>query len=174
MQIRTRRRRGADARAWATLRPPRDFRVRVTLCVCGARHHSRVPTLPLSAIQQSNAAPTAPLDPTDRTVVSVVIPCLNEEENIERCVELAIEVMQRNEINGEVVVVDNATEDRSSELAAAAGARGVHEPRRGYGSAYLAGFAAARGAFIVMADADLTYDFNEIPHFVAEVQDEAQ
>jgi hypothetical protein len=64
------------------------------------------------------------------------------------------------------VVADNASEDRSAELAAAAGARVVHEPRRGYGSAYLAGFAAARGRYIVMADADLTYDFAEIPRFV--------
>ncbi len=62
-------------------------------------------------------------------------------------------------IPGEVVVADNASEDRSAELAAAAGARVIHEPRRGYGSAYLAGFAAARGHYIVMADADLTYDF---------------
>ncbi len=54
-----------------------------------------------------------------------------------------------------------------------AGARVVHEPRRGYGNAYLAGFAAARGAYIVMADADLTYDFNEIPRFLAELEDGA-
>ena len=69
-------------------------------------------------------------------------------------------------IAGEVVVADNASEDGSAELATAAGARVVHEPRRGYGSAYLAGFAAARGRYIVMADADLTYDFGEIPRFV--------
>ncbi len=62
-----------------------------------------------------------------------------------------------------MIVVDNASDDRSAELAAAAGARVVLERRRGYGSAYLAGFAAARGDFIVMADADLTYDFGEIP-----------
>ena len=63
-------------------------------------------------------------------------------------------------------MADNASEDGSAELARAAGARVVHEPRRGYGSAYLAGFAAARGRYIVMADADLTYDFGEIPRFV--------
>ena len=75
--------------------------------------------------------------------------------------------MERHGIAGEVVVADNGSEDGSAELARAAGARVVHEPRRGYGSAYLAGFAAARGTYIVMADADLTYDFNEIPRFVA-------
>jgi glycosyltransferase involved in cell wall biosynthesis len=102
----------------------------------------------------------------ERLRVSVVIPCLNEEENIEECVRSALAAMETAGIRGEVVVADNDSEDRSAELAAAAGARVVHEPRRGYGSAYLAGFAAARGEYIVMGDADLTYDFEEIPRFV--------
>jgi len=106
--------------------------------------------------------------------VSVVIPCLNEEGNIEQCVRAAIEALAAGGLSGEVLVVDNASEDRSAELAAAAGARVVSEPRRGYGSAYLAGFAAARGEYIVMADADLTYDFGEIPQFVAKLRDGAQ
>jgi glycosyltransferase involved in cell wall biosynthesis len=99
-------------------------------------------------------------------VVSVVIPCLNEAENIEACVKAALEALESSGIPGEVVVADNASEDGSAELAEAAGARVVHEPRRGYGSAYLAGFRAARGRYIVMGDADLTYDFGEIPRFV--------
>ena len=107
-------------------------------------------------------------------LVSVVIPCLNEAENIELCVRTAREVLASHGIDGEVLVVDNASEDDSAALAAAAGARVVSEPRRGYGSAYLAGFAAARGRYIVMADADLTYDFNEIPHFVAELDGGAE
>ena len=82
------------------------------------------------------------------------------------CVESAFEAMERAGIDGEVVVADNASEDRSAELARGAGARVVEEPRRGYGSAYLAGFSAARGDYIVMGDADLTYDFDEIPKFV--------
>ncbi len=102
--------------------------------------------------------------------VSVVIPCLNEAENIEQCVEMALHTMELAGILGEVVVADNDSEDGSGELAARAGARVVHEPRRGYGSAYLAGFAAARGRYIVMADADLTYDFGEIPRFLAELE----
>jgi len=110
---------------------------------------------------------------TDRPLVSVVIPCLNEAENIVECVTRAREALARNAIPGEVVVADNDSEDGSRELAEAAGARVVHEPRRGYGSAYLAGFAAARGEFIVMGDADLTYDFDEIPRFVAELQNGA-
>jgi len=110
----------------------------------------------------------------DHLLVSVVIACLDEEENIEACVRSALEVMQREGIAGEVVVADNASEDRSAELAIAAGARVVSEPRRGYGSAYLAGFAAARGKYIVMGDADLTYDFSEIPRFVAELDKGAE
>lgn len=105
--------------------------------------------------------------------VSVVIPCLNEAENIEQCVEKALDTLELAGLVGEVVVADNGSEDGSAELARLAGARVVHEPRRGYGSAYLAGFAAARGKYIVMADADLTYDFGEIPRFLAELEDGA-
>jgi glycosyltransferase involved in cell wall biosynthesis len=120
---------------------------------------------------------TISIDPADRETtqlrVSVVIPCLNEAENIEQCVASALGVLERNGIAGEVVVADNASEDGSAELAEAAGARVVREPRRGYGSAYLAGFDAARGEYIVMGDADLTYDFNEIPRFLRELEDGA-
>jgi glycosyltransferase involved in cell wall biosynthesis len=102
--------------------------------------------------------------------VSVVIPCLNEAESIERCVTTASTAMELAGISGEVIVADNGSDDGSAELAQLAGARVIHEPIRGYGSAYLAGFAAARGAYILMADADLTYDFNEIPRFLAELE----
>jgi glycosyltransferase involved in cell wall biosynthesis len=110
-------------------------------------------------------------DPTTATRprVSVVIPCLNEAETIAECVMRARRVLERHRISGEVIVVDNDSVDGSAELAEAAGAHVVHEPRRGYGSAYLAGFAAAQGEYIVMADADLTYDFGYIPRFVAEL-----
>jgi hypothetical protein len=120
----------------------------------------------MSTLHHSQPRFARPAAEDPEVIVSVVIPCLNEEENIEHCVARALDVMAEHEIAGEVVVADNASEDRSAELAAAAGARVVHEPRRGYGSAYLAGFAAARGRYIVMADADLTYDFAEIPRFV--------
>ena len=71
--------------------------------------------------------------------VSVVIPCLNEAESIEACVQAVREVLDDAGYHGEVVVVDNGSTDGSGELAAAAGARVVHEPRRGYGRAYLTG-----------------------------------
>jgi len=106
--------------------------------------------------------------------VSVVIPCLNEAENIALCVNSARAALEDSGLRGEVIVVDNASEDGSGSLAQAAGARVVLEPRRGYGNAYLAGFAAARGRYIVMADADLTYDFGEIPRFIAALEAGAQ
>ena len=109
---------------------------------------------------------TTPLSPR----VSVVIPCLNEAGTIKECVERARLALSANDIVGEVVVVDNGSDDGSGSLAAEAGALVVHEPERGYGSAYLAGLATARGRYIVMADADLTYDFNEIPRFVAALE----
>ncbi|EHN11734.1 glycosyl transferase family 2 [Patulibacter medicamentivorans] len=110
---------------------------------------------------------------TDDYVVSVVIPCLNEEENIVAVVTQARQALDDAEIAGEVIVADNASEDRSAELATEAGARVVHVPVRGYGSAYLGGFNAAKGRYIVMGDADLTYDFHEIPNFVRELDDGA-
>jgi glycosyltransferase involved in cell wall biosynthesis len=103
-------------------------------------------------------------------LVSVVIPCLNEAENIEACVGAALQALRKMGVRGEVVVADNNSEDDSARLAEQAGARVVVERRRGYGSAYLAGFAASQGRYIVMADADLTYDFDEIPRFVAELE----
>jgi glycosyltransferase involved in cell wall biosynthesis len=126
----------------------------------------------MSTTENTIAVPSSE-SATGRPLVSVVIPCLNEAENIVECVTRAREALTRNAIAGEVIVADNDSDDGSRELAEAAGARVVHEPRRGYGSAYLAGFAAARGEFIVMGDADLTYDFDEIPRFVAELQDGA-
>ena len=102
-----------------------------------------------------------------------MIPCLNEAGSISRCVTEAQQALAREGIEGEIIVADNGSDDRSAELARAAGATVVHEPRRGYGSAYLAGFSAARGHYIVMADADLTYDFGDIPRFVGKLDEGA-
>src|SRR4051794_14772658 len=104
---------------------------------------------------------------------SVVIPCLNEAPTIERAVSAALEALENAGISGEVVVADNGSTDGSVELAERAGARVVHEPRKGYGSAYLAGFAAARGRYVLMGDADDTYDFTEIGRFLGPLEDGA-
>jgi len=123
---------------------------------------------------QGVAGSVASMPAVEKVRVSVVIPCLNEAENIERCVREARAVLDQTSLSGEVIVVDNGSEDGSADLALAAGATVIHEPRRGYGSAYLAGFEAARGDYIVMIDADMTYDFEEIPHFVAKLDEGAQ
>jgi glycosyltransferase involved in cell wall biosynthesis len=103
--------------------------------------------------------------------VSVVIPCLNEAESIAECVRAARDALDHSSYQGEVLVVDNGSTDGSGELAARAGARVVHQPRRGYGNAYLAGLAAAQGRYIVMLDADMTYDAAELPRFVKALED---
>ena len=122
----------------------------------------------MSTIEQESSPDALPR--SEASWVSVVIPCLNEAETIATCVQRARGALEANGLDGEVVVVDNGSDDGSGAIAEAAGARVVREPERGYGSAYLAGFAATHGAYIVMADADLTYDFGEIPRFVAELE----
>jgi len=128
----------------------------------------------MSTVQQTMSPIPADAGDSSAPLVSVVIPCLNEAENIEACVHAALEAIVRMGVHGEVVVADNNSEDDSARLAERAGARVVVERRRGYGSAYLAGFEASRGRYIVMADADLTYDFEEIPRFVAALEEGAE
>ena len=127
-----------------------------------------------TAQKQREHLDTSASAPPRTPTVSVVIPCLNESQSIERCVTEARAALAAGGYDGEVVVADNGSEDGSAELAERAGAVVVHEPRRGYGSAYLAGLNAARGDYIVMADADLTYDFGDIPRFVEEMRGGAE
>ncbi len=96
----------------------------------------------------------------------MVIPCLDEEDAVGAVVDQALEGIQRSGRSGEVIVVDNASTDRSAEVAAEHGATVVREERPGYGSAYLAGLAVARGDFIVMGDADETYPMQDLAPFV--------
>ena len=105
--------------------------------------------------------------------VSVVLPCLNEADHIGECVDRAWQAIRDGGWPGEVIVSDNGSTDQSATNAAAAGAHVVHESRRGYGNAYLAGFAAARGDIIIMLDGDLTYPFEKIPEFVARLDEGA-
>jgi glycosyltransferase involved in cell wall biosynthesis len=127
----------------------------------------------MSTLDSTASAVAAEPARSGHLTVSVVIPCLNEAETIAACVSRAREALASAGIEGEVVVADNGSDDGSHELAGEAGARVVQEPRRGYGSAYLAGFSAAAGRYVVMADADLTYDFADIPRFVEALEDGA-
>jgi len=99
-------------------------------------------------------------------IVSVIFPCLNEEEAIGQCVRAARHALDSAGMRGEVLVVDNGSVDRSAIRAREAGARVVFEPRAGYGSAYLRGIAEASGGILVMLDADGTYPAELIPDFV--------
>ena len=103
--------------------------------------------------------------------ISVVVPCLNEEEAVGAVVDQAWEGIRRAGRPGEVVVVDNASTDRSAEVALEHGATVVREERPGYGSAYLAGLAVARGDYIVMGDADETYPMQDLGPFVDRLAD---
>ena len=98
--------------------------------------------------------------------VSVVMPCLNEADTLAVCVGKALGAMRRYGIAGEVVVADNGSTDASVRIAVESGARVVAVAARGYGAALMGGIAASRGRFIVMGDADDSYDFGEIPRFV--------
>lgn len=103
--------------------------------------------------------------------VSVILPCLNEEKTIEACIRKSKEAFGRDGIDGEVVVVDNGSTDRSMEIAERAGARIVKETRKGYGSALRRGIEEAAGKYLVMGDADDTYDFSQLGAFVAKLRE---
>lgn len=131
-------------------------------------------TLPLGSAQGATreALPKGALDPEGQElVVSVVMPCLNEEETIGTCVTKALEGIRKTGLPGEVIVSDNGSTDRSVEIATRLGARVIHQPKRGYGNAYRAGFDAARGKYIVMGDSDDTYDFTELNTLVDKLRD---
>jgi hypothetical protein len=103
--------------------------------------------------------------------LTIVLPCLNEAETIEQCVAVAVKCLRDNNINGEVVVGDNGSTDGSREMARRAGARVVDVPQRGYGAALMGAIEASRGRFIVMADADMSYDFAASVDFLRKLRE---
>jgi len=115
----------------------------------------------LSAREPSQAAPD----------ISVVMPCLNEAGSVGTCIEKAWEGIRKTGLTGEVVVSDNGSTDDSVAVANEAGARVVQAPARGYGNAYLKGFAEARGRFIIMGDSDGSYDFTQLDRLIAPLHD---
>jgi glycosyltransferase involved in cell wall biosynthesis len=110
-------------------------------------------------------------EPARAVAVSAVIPCLNEEETLAICIQKAFRSFLELGVEGEVVVADNGSTDRSVEIAQMLGARVVHERRKGYGSALLRGICESRGEIIVMADADDSYDWSAIGPFVRKVRE---
>jgi hypothetical protein len=112
-----------------------------------------------------------PPDDLTEPELSVVMPCLNEEASVGLCVRKAWAGIAATGLRGEVIVVDNGSADASVSVARDAGARVVHQSRRGYGNAYLKGFSAARGRIIVMGDSDDSYDFTVIPELIRPIAD---
>jgi len=103
--------------------------------------------------------------------VSVVMPCLNEAETLGACVEKAQRAFRATSISGEVIVADNGSTDGSQAIAERLGARVIAVRERGYGNALMGGIAGARGRFVIMGDADDSYDFLEIPKFVEKLRE---
>jgi glycosyltransferase involved in cell wall biosynthesis len=102
--------------------------------------------------------------------LTILMPCLNEARTVAQCVQSAREFLQRSGITGEVLVADNGSGDGSQQLAEAAGARVVPVPQRGYGAALLGGIAAAEGRYVIMGDADCSYDFSRLEGFVEKLR----
>ena len=102
--------------------------------------------------------------------VTILMPCLNEAETIEECIQEALQALQENNVDGEVLVADNGSSDKSRELATQAGARVVEIKEKGYGNALIGGIRAARGKFVLMGDADGSYDFRELANFLVHLR----
>lgn len=107
----------------------------------------------------------------DSCELTVIMPCLNEAETLERCILKAHSWMQSRGVHGEVVIGDNGSTDGSIEIAERCGARVVHVKRRGYGAALDGAIRAARGRYIIMGDSDDSYDFSELDPFIERLRD---
>ncbi len=118
----------------------------------------------------SNAETLEALRPR-KVELTVLMPCLNEAETVAVCVRKAQEFLRRAAVDGEVLVADNGSSDGSIELAQSAGARVVQAEQKGYGSALMAGIAAAHGQFVIMADADDSYDFSRLDAFLQSLRE---
>ncbi len=105
------------------------------------------------------------------TELTILMPCLNEAATVGSCVAKARGFLERAGIDGEVLIADNGSHDGSRELAQSAGARVVDVPARGYGAALAGGIAAARGRYIIIGDADESYDFDRLEGFVAKLRE---
>jgi hypothetical protein len=115
----------------------------------------------------ATAVPASPVKArTGEVELTILMPCLNEAETIETCVRKALAFLERAGIHGEVLIADNGSSDGSPELARRLGARTIEVPRRGYGAALIQGINAARGRYVIMGDADDSYDFSALGDLV--------
>ena len=121
------------------------------------------------AAPNASMAESAP--ETNDIEVSVVIPCLDEVETVATCIRKARSAFEKNGLRGEVIVADNGSTDGSAELAAGNGARVITVAERGYGNALIGGIAAARGRYVVMGDADDSYDFCDTHRFIEKLRE---
>jgi len=103
--------------------------------------------------------------------VTILMPCLNEAETLAFCVRQAVTALRDNNVAGEVLVADNGSTDGSQQIATDEGARVVNVPTRGYGAALIAGIEAARGKYVLMADADASYHFEHLPRFLPKLDE---
>jgi glycosyltransferase involved in cell wall biosynthesis len=110
-------------------------------------------------------------DAEDELELSIVMPCLNEEKTLARCIEKAKRSLRELEVRGEVIVADNGSTDGSVAIAQGSGARVVHVDRKGYGSALNAGIEAACGKFVIIGDADESYDFGDLGPFLLRLRE---
>jgi glycosyltransferase involved in cell wall biosynthesis len=121
--------------------------------------------MPTPALKR-NPAVAAPVSAPESLELTILMPCLNEAETVEVCVAKAMSYLRRTGVAGEVLIADNGSDDGSQALAEAAGARVVAVPEKGYGAALMGGIAAARGRFVIMGDADDSYDFDKLDGMV--------
>jgi len=103
--------------------------------------------------------------------ISVVIPCLNEEKTVGRCIEKALQALKKYNLQGEVIVADNGSYDNSQSIAIASGAQLIQASEKGYGAALMSGVAHAHGEFVIMGDADDSYDFSQIFLFIEKLRE---
>src|SRR2546430_16685167 len=103
--------------------------------------------------------------------LSIVMPCLNEAETLATCIKKAQWALERQMVAGEVIVADNGSTDGSPRIAAEMGARVVHVEAKGYGSALMGGIAAARGQYVIVGDADDSYDFTDLLPFLEKLRE---
>lgn len=131
---------------------------------------NRVPAKELGSGSPFPSTTGSKFEPEGMLELSVVIPCLNEAETIGTCVAKAVRWLRVREVKGEVIVADNGSTDRSSQIAAANGAIVVSVTRKGYGSAVSGGIENARGRYVVMGDADDSYDFSSLDEFLEKLR----